>query len=144
MIEKLKKKDIEKAAKIYNKCSLMQNPPKKSSLEETIKKLSADRCLVYKENNKILGLIRYKKDKKIEIKFICSLRKRQGIGKKLIYKLVKMFKNKTINTTVSSRDKRALAFYNSLGFKKYGQYKSKTRKNFILYKIKANSKDILK
>lgn len=147
MIESLEKKDITQTAKVYNKCLSMEIPRGKSTLEETKKKLRKIGCLVYKEKGKIQGLITFKKIKNsINLEFICSLKLRKGIGKSLMKELARIaLNNKSglIYSTVSTKDKRVMKFYNYCGFKKYGQYESKIRKKFILNKIKASPKKII-
>jgi len=124
-IEQLKKSDLTKAAKVYNKCLFMQNPPGKANLDETKKILSKIKCLVYKENRKIIGLITYKENKnKIALDFICSLKKRKGIASALLKKVIE--EGKPIFSSVSTNDKRVLNFYKKFGFRKYESFKSKS------------------
>jgi hypothetical protein len=145
MIEKLNKRDLEEAAKIYIKGLSMEKPKGYATLKETISDLKKLNCFIHKTENKIDGLITFNiENKEIIICFICAIKIRKGIGKKLMKRLaVYSLKNKieTIKCIVSSRDKRALGFYQSLGFKKYDKYFK--RKNFLLYKIQINPKNIL-
>lgn len=140
MIKKLKIKDMKETARIYNKGLQMEIPKGYATLEETIKELKKINCFVHKSKNKIDGLITFKKRKDgIVIDFICSLKLRKGIGKELINKLIVYSINNKINniySNVSNKDKRVLKFYDSLGFKKYGEYYE--NKNLLLYKIKLN------
>ena len=143
MIEKLKRKDIQKAAKVYNKGLQMEIPPGFSTLDETLKKLETRHVFVYKDDGKINGLISFtlKSNDKIKIDFICAMKPRKGIGKKLMNKLVDFsIKNKIelIFTSASSIDKRALNFYESCGFEKFGKYRS--YQNLVLYRIKTTPK----
>ncbi len=144
MIEKLKNKDLKKAAKVYNKGLKMEIPPGSSTIQETIDHLKKELTFVYKENNKIEGLVTFNlKNKEIRMRFICAMKLRKGIGKKLMKKLVDFStknKVKMIYSNVSLKDKRVLEFYNFLGFKKYQSYYS--NRNFKLYRIKAKPKEI--
>lgn len=145
-IEKLKKKDIEEASKIYNRGLRMEIPKGKNSLEYAKKILSNVYCFVYKENNKVKGLVAFEinKKNKIIMKFICSMKLRKGLGKKLMKKMAKFAKYKKIKviySNVSSKNKRVIAFYEYLGFKRYGN--KKASRDFILYLVKAKPTDIL-
>jgi GNAT superfamily N-acetyltransferase len=136
MIEKLKHKDVVECAKLYNKCLKMQKPPGKAILKETLIELNKLDCFVFKENSKILGLITFaEKSNAINIDFICSLHKRKGIATKLLNKI--KIGNKKIIATVSDEDKRAKAFYDKNGFKKYSKFKDKF--GLLLYKIKYDN-----
>ncbi|HKZ34163.1 MAG TPA: GNAT family N-acetyltransferase [Candidatus Nanoarchaeia archaeon] len=139
MIEKLKSKDLEEAAEVYIKGLSMEKPEGYATLKETVNKLRKINCLVHKSKNEIDGLVTFKEDKNsITIDFICSLRLRKGIGKKLMKELISYSKRNKINiicSTVSSKDKRVIKFYDSLGFKKYGKYH---KNKLLLYKIKLN------
>lgn len=140
MIEKLKQKDVKEAAKVYNKGLQMEIPKGYATLDETIKHLKEVRTFVYKENQKIKGLISFKQKEKnkIKIDFIYALILRKGIGKKLMKKLADFsIKNKIelVYSNVSSKDKRVMNFYENCGFKIYGKYFS--GKNFMLYRLKA-------
>ncbi|MFH1917623.1 MAG: GNAT family N-acetyltransferase [Nanoarchaeota archaeon] len=143
MIEKLKQKDVREAAIVYNKGLQMEIPKGYSTLDETIKHLKEVRTFVYKENQKIKGLISFKEKSKdkIRIDFICALVLRKGIGKKLMKKLADFsIKENTdfIYSNVSSKDKKVMNFYENCGFKIYGRYFS--GKTFMLYRIKAKPK----
>ena len=144
MIEKLNKKDIRKAALVYKNGISLEIPKGNMQLKECIERLKNIECFVYK-NKKIEGLVSFELIKPvIRLDFICSLKLRKGIGKKLIKKLADYAlrkKIKLIYSNVSSKDKRALSFYKYLGFKKYGKYYA--NKNFLLYKIKASPSKIL-
>ena len=147
MIEKLKKEDINEAAKVYQKGLQMEIPKGYSSFEETIKKLKERKVFIYKENNKIKGLISFspKPQGKIRIDFICVINLRKGIGKKLMKKLADFAIKNNINliyTNMSFKDKRAMNFYKSCGFRKFGKYKS--YQNLTLYRIKAKPELIKK
>lgn len=140
MIEKLKKKDIVEAAKVYNKGLRMEIPKGHNTLNYTKKYLKEIYCFVYKENNKILGLVsfKFKTKDKIQMDFICAIKLRKGIGKKLIIKLKEFAVNnkvKMIYSNVSSKDKRVLEFYKNCGFKTYSKYYA--NKSFMLYRIKS-------
>ncbi|MFH1365192.1 MAG: GNAT family N-acetyltransferase [archaeon] len=141
MIEKLKKKNIKKAAKIYYAGIKMEIPPGRSSLEEIIKKLNKVETFVYKKKNQINGLVSFVIGKnKVKIDFICAMKLRKGVGKKLIKHLAIFSlrkKIKYIYSNVSSKDKRVIEFYDFCGFKRYGEKKIKLKKKFILYRIKA-------
>lgn len=145
MIQKLKKEDIEEAARVYNKGLSMQIPEGYARLDETVKLLKRIECIVHKTNNRIDGLVSFEKKKdKIYMKFICALKFKEGIGKKLIKKLADHASKsqvKLIYSVVSTKDKRAMKFYEHCGFKKYGQYYQ--RKNFLLNRIKAKPKKII-
>lgn len=141
MIEKLKRKDIEETAKVYIKGLSMEKPKGYSTLKETINNLKKLNCFVHKSKKKIDGLITFKKRKdNITIDFICSLKLRKGIGRKLMNKLIRYSIDNKVNiiySNVSNKDKRVLKFYDSLGFKKYGKFH---RNKLLLYKIKLNLK----
>ena len=141
MIEKLKKKNIEKAAKVYIKGLSMEKPKGYATLKETINDLGKLNCFVHKSKGKINGLITFKKIKnKAILNFICSLKLRRGIGKRLMKRVIKYSIKNNINyiySRVSSKDKRVLKFYDSLGFKKYGE---QNKNNLLLYKIKLKLK----
>lgn len=146
MIEKLKKKDLKEAAKVYNKGLQMEIPKGYRNLNKLIKILDKEvRCFVHKTNNKMDGLVSfcYKTKNKIQIGFICALKPRKRIGSKLIKKLADLsLKNNVqfIYSNVSSKDKRVMNFYEFCGFKKYGKYYA--RKDFMLYRIKAKPERI--
>lgn len=149
MIENLTEKDISEAARVYNRGILMQVPKGYSTLNETIQVLKNKKCFIYKINNKIVGLVVFdyiiSLKRKIKIDFICVLKLRKGIGRKLIKRLVDFsLKNKVqfIYSNVSSKDKRVMQFYEYCGFKKYGKYYAS--KNFLLYRIRARPIDIKK
>jgi len=140
MIERLKKKDIKEAAKVYYKGLQMETPKGRTTFDKVVKHIKEVCLFVYKEKGKIKGLVSFTFEEKDKIKmdFICALELRKGIGKKLMKKLVEFaikHKVRFIYSNVSSQDKRVIKFYESLGFKKYGRYFA--NKNFILYKIKA-------
>ena len=146
MIEKLKKKDIQEAEKVYNKGLLMEIPPGHPSKEAVLKELKENYIFIHKENNKIKGLISFRilSNNKIRIDFICSIILRKGIGKKLMKKLADFSirkKIKLIITAESSKDKRARNFYKNCGFKKYGECNSN---NLKLYRIKTKPEIIKK
>lgn len=118
----------------------METPKGRATFDKVIKHLEEVSLFVYKEKRKIKGLISFtfKEKGKIKIDFICTLRLRKGIGKKLMKKLAEFaikHNVKFIYSNVSSQDKRVIKFYESLGFKKYGKYFA--NKNFMLYRIKA-------
>lgn len=140
MIEKLKGKDIEETAKVYIKGLSMEKPKGYATLKETINNLKKLKCFIHKSKNKIDGLVTFKKrGDKIIIDFICAIKLRKGIGKELMNKLIKYsIKNKinVLYSTVSSKDKRVLKFYDFFGFKKYGEY---YKNKLLLYKIKWNT-----
>ena len=144
MIKKLNKKDIKKAALVYQKGLSLEIPKGNMQLKECIERLKNIECFIYK-NKKIEGLISFELIKSvIRLDFICSLKLRKGIGKKLMKKLADYAlrkKIKFIYSNVSSKDKIALKFYKYCGFKKYGKYFA--NKNFLLYKIKASPSEIL-
>ena len=146
MIEKLKKKDIKETAKVYRKGLEMQIPKSDYPLEEIIKNLEKFQVYVYKDKQKIKGLLSFKvQDNKIKIDFICSLKLRKGIGKKLIQRLAEFSvknKIKTIYSNVSSKDKRVINFYKNCGFEIYG--KPHINNKLKLYKIKSTPEKILK
>ncbi|MBM3206737.1 MAG: GNAT family N-acetyltransferase [Candidatus Staskawiczbacteria bacterium] len=140
MIEKLKEEDVREAAIVYNRGLQMEIPKGYSTLDETIKHFKEVRTFVYKENQKIKGLISFKEKSKgkIKIDFICALILRKGIGKKLMMKLADFTIKENIDfvySNVSSKDKRVMNFYENCGFKIYGRYFS--GKTFMLYRIKA-------
>jgi GNAT superfamily N-acetyltransferase len=141
MIEKLKNKDIEEAAKAYLKGLSMEKPKGYSTLKETINDLRKLDCFVHKSRGKIDGLITFKKrGKSIILDFICSMKLRKGIGKQLMNKLIlysKRNKIRIIYSNVSGRDKRVIKFYDKIGFIKYGKCR---KNNLLLYKIKLNLK----
>lgn len=147
MIEKLKRKDVEEAARVYNKGLQMEIPSGYSTLNESINHLKKLNTFVYKERNKIRGLISFtsKNKDKIKIDFICAIKPRKGIGKKLINELADFsLKNNIqwIYTAMSSKDKRAMSFYKNCGFKKNGKYSS--YQNLTLYRIRAKPEWIKK
>ncbi len=140
MIERLKKKDIKEAAKVYYKGLQMETPKGRATFDKIIKHLQEVSLFVYKEKGKIKGLVSFtfKEKDKIKMDFICTFELRKGIGKKLMKKLAEFairHKVEFIYSNVSSQDKRVIKFYESLGFKKYGRYF--VNKNFMLYRIKA-------
>ena len=144
-IGKLKKKDIDEAVKVYLKGLSMEIPKGYSTKEDAKRKLNGINSFVYKEGGKILGLITFTLEykKKIKINFICAIKPRKRIGKKLMKKLAKFaIKNKIkmIQSTMSSKDKRATNFYEKCGFRKYGKDISN---NFVLYRIKVKPEEIL-
>ena len=146
MIEKLKKKDIRKAAIVYNKGLRMEIPRGKSTLKRTTTILSKEEeCLVYKEGDKIIGLVTFeKKGKNIKIRFICTLKLRKGIGKKLMICLARIAIKREIKylfSNVSTKDKRVIKFYDYCGFKKYDSYEAE--RGFILNKIKVSLREVL-
>ena len=147
MIEKLKLKDAKEAAKIYNKGLQIEIPKGDAALNETVKHLKEVHTFVYKQNQTIKGLISFipQDENKIKIDFICVVISRKGIGKKLIKKLADFSIKrgiKFIYSNVSSKDQRAMSFYENLGFRKYGKHF--VRKNFMLYRIRAKPEWIKK
>ena len=74
-------------------------------------------------NNSILGVcVFYKLFDEAEIQYICvhPSYQRRGLGKKLIFKILKECKNKNIRRIfleVSLKNKQALRFYDYFGFK---------------------------
>ena len=120
----------------------MENPKGYATLKETANNLKKLGCFIHKSNNKIDGLITFRKrGNNIILDFICSLKLRKGIGSKLINKLTAYSLSKKINSiysNVSGKDKRVIKFYHSLGFKKYGEKRSK--RGLLLYKIKLSLK----
>lgn len=144
MIEKLNINDIKEASEVYNKGLQMEVPKGYSTLKNTIKKLKKLQTFVYKENKKIKGLISFKIDKNnIYLSFICALPLRKGIGKKLMKKVAEFaIENNTKNifSSVSYQDKKAMKFYEKLGFEKYDK---KTDKDFTLFLIKVKPEKIL-
>lgn len=146
MIEQLKKKDIEEAAKVYSLGLQMQIPKSYLPLEEIIKNLRKLKLFVYRNKTKIKGLLSFtpKGKNSLEIDFICSLELRKGIGKKLIKRLAEFSvkrKIRTIYSNVSSKDKRVINFYESCGFEVYG--KPRISNKLKLYKLKTIPQKIL-
>lgn len=143
-IEKLKLKDLKEAAKVYYKGLQMEIPKGRQSLDNVINLLGKIHTFVYKENGKIRGLVTFElRGNKIRMNFICAMVLRRGIGEKLMKKLVDFaMKNKVrfIYSSVSSKDKRVMIFYDKLGFKRYSSYSAS--RNFIIYRIKARPEDI--
>ena len=144
MIEKLNKKDIGEAAKFYNQGLLTQIPKWKSTLKNNLKKLNETNVFVYKEKNKIKGIVVFEifENKKLKLDFIYASEMRKGIGRKVIEKVVKLtLKNKVkeIFSEVSHKDKRVMKFYENCGFKKYGEHKVDKRFTLILVKTKPES-----
>ena len=148
MIEKLKNKDIKESAQVFVKGLSMQKPKplSKPNVNERMDILKSEgTCFIYKYKRKIIGLAYFNvKKANIKIRFICSLKKRKGIGSSLI-KEVTLFavKNKIslIYSTVSSEDERVIRFYDFCGFKRYNIYKASG--NFTLYRIKAKPETII-
>lgn len=71
------------------------------------------------------------------MKFIGVLTPGRGIGKKLMDHLIEFAKTNNIQkiiSTVSTKDKRAMGFYNSFNFKKFDE--DNINSNFIINKIK--------
>lgn len=140
-LEKLKKKDIKEAAKVYQKGLSMEIPKGYCNLDKLIKVLDKEVLgYVYKIKNKIKGLVSFYfngKDR-IVIDFICALIQRKGIGTKLMKKLANLALKKKVRyiySTVLTKDKKVMAFYKNCGFKKYKQYYAK--KDFLLYGVKV-------
>lgn len=57
MIEELKAGDIENAAKVYVEAVEMQIPPGGISYEKAIERVRDHKVFVWKDSNKIIGLI---------------------------------------------------------------------------------------
>lgn len=146
MIEKLKKREVIEAAKVYSKGLSMEIPKGRCRLHKLITILDKEvECFVHKTNNKIDGLISFEFNgkSKIKVDFICALKLRKGIGKRLMKKLANycLRRNiKSIYSNVSTKDKKVMSFYKYCGFKKYGQYYA--GKDFLLNRVKATPTDI--
>lgn len=140
MIGKVKEQDIITTARIYQRGLLMQNPPSKSNLEETLKNIRENKCFIYKEEKNIVGLILFKKTKdSITLKFIHATKLRKGIASNLLKKVIAIAKKEkveTIYSSVSSIDKRVLKFYKKFGFTTYAKFYSKNKTP--IYKIKLS------
>lgn len=146
MIEKLKKKDIIECARVYMAGQMMQVPKYKSTLKRTVRHLEGVQTFVYKENVKIKGLVSFTifGNGNLKMHFICALVLRVGVGKKLMKRLASLAVKddlKYIISEVSSKDKRVMSFYESCGFKKYGEHKP--TRNFMLILVRAKPERIL-
>lgn len=147
-IEKLKKKNIKEAAKVYQKGLSMEIPKGYCKLDKLIKVLDKEvLCYIYKIDNKIKGLISFyfKGKYNIVVDFICAIYQGRGIGTKLMKKLADYALKKKVRyicSNVSTKDKKVMTFYKNCGFKKYKQYY--VRKGFLLYNVKTKPKDMIK
>jgi len=153
MIERLKKKDIPEAISLYQKLAKEQIPSMDMDHECVSEKLFVNVCYVYKnEKGEIAGLVAFNCDPNYhlaELEFIGSSEKKKGIATNLIRKVAENI-NKSevyeIYAEVSSKDKRAMKFYKSLGFKKHDKESDDTESNdeFELYTVKATPAEIIK
>jgi L-amino acid N-acyltransferase YncA len=123
-ITRLTSNDIESASDVYIQGLKMETPPGTANKEDIIRYLNETHCYIAKENNHIYGLVSFLViDNNIVIDFICSIKQRCGIAKKLMQKVANYAKNHNyieIQSTVSSINPSALKFYEKLGFKTYG------------------------
>jgi RimJ/RimL family protein N-acetyltransferase len=145
MIEELRKKDIDEAVKVWKKGLTMEIPEGTETNREIRSRLKEFRTFVYKEKDKIIGLLSFtfEEDGSIDIVFICTMVLRKKIGTKLISKLAKFaLKNKihAIYSNVSPEDERAMSFYKRCGFRRFG--KPYIDAGVLLYKIRAKPMEI--
>ena len=142
MIEKLRKRDLEKAIIVSPKGLSLETPPGNMNNKIISRELKKTICYVHKTKGNLDGLTNFKinKNGNITLMFICAIRPRQGIGTELMHEVAKFAlkkKIKWIYSGVSSKDKRATKFYYSLKFKPY----SKTGQ--FGYYIKAKPTDVV-
>ncbi len=142
-LEKLKPSDMEEAVTLFQNGLAMEIPQGKMEKNVIAEELSKTTCLVHRSNKGIDGLanFRHNRSNSITILFICTSKPGNGIGTTLMHKIASMAiaqKAPWIYSGVSSRDKRAMRFYHSLGFRPY----RKTRR--FGYYIKTRPKQILK
>ena len=153
-IEKLQKKDIDEAAKVWDEGARMEKPPGEYRIRTIKKFLSKIPCFVHKSNGKIDGLIQFFKERygflwrkqAVRMHFICALQPRKGIGKQLIKTLINYAESENINTIfsgVSTIDSRAMAFYmTSLQFEKIGE--NHTKGGSIIFEIAQTTSGLKK
>ena len=121
-IERLRKSDMKVAIKLFQKGLSLEVPPGKIEASAIKKELESTICYVHKTGNELDGLVNFKlnNSQNIRLMFICTTKLRKGIGSKLVSKVVAFgVKNRArwIYSYVSLKDKRAVNFYHSLGFR---------------------------
>lgn len=149
MIERLRKRDLNEAARVFFEGMLLEKPPGRGTLSSIETHLRECIVFVDKEKGRIVGLISGREIAKgLRITFICALRQRCGIGSALMRRIAQYCVRKRIRfvySNVSLQDERALRFYEKCGFKVYGRYSVDyiSSKDLTLLRIKAEPRIIL-
>ncbi len=148
IIEELSQNDLLEAAHIYFTTVNMQNPPGNISADEAVQQLLLNfafkkyKVLVSKSYNKIDGISIFQQSRdKLDLFFIGAYPMSAGRGTLLLNELKSyaIKQNvKSINTVVSSIDKKAVNFYSSFGFKKIGQMGKQEMSNLPQIKMILN------
>jgi ribosomal protein S18 acetylase RimI-like enzyme len=143
-IEDVRPEDLDAAAAVYLAGLQMQTPPGGigGTVEYIKTKMNGYRILVYKEGDRILGLVSYSinADHQAEIDFICALEPGRGIGTSLLREMAKLIAAQDVSevlSSMSSLDERAMNFYKRSGFTIYAE--KRERDNFLIYLIKADA-----
>jgi L-amino acid N-acyltransferase YncA len=143
MIEKLKESDLNEIVKIYIQGVQEQIPPGDIPIEKAQERFQKFQTFVYKEEDKILGLVLFDTlEKEVELLFIYAVEPRKGIGRKLMDELINYAvenKRESIISTVSTIDDRVMKFYESCGFEKYGEYAFED--GFVVNEIRLMTND---
>src|SRR5271154_6587353 len=89
MIERLQKEDLREAARVYKRGLELEIPIGNAKLEKVLKDLRGFTTFVYKQENRIKGLVTFtfKTEFTIDMIFICSMVFRKRIGTKLMKRL---------------------------------------------------------
>lgn len=153
-ISELKSDEIEEAARVFLRGLKMENPPGISGREEEILKfLKKDlierikkpesTSLVFKREG-IEGLILSHRESGIVIDFVVSLNPGEGVGTRLIQKLIEHLPpSALIKTEISELDERVKYFYlKKLEFEVLGR--KRLKKGFYLLKIQKRVGDLKK
>ena len=157
-VHELTEEYLEKAASIYAKGLLIEEPPGSTEPLDVLTELMKENLQRYLERKEkrriwiatiaedIRGLLDfYLEESNIRIRFICAIPPRQGVGTQLMRHLARFAQTKrvsTIRSTVSSLDQRAIGFYfDHLGFGKVGQRLEKP--GFHLFVVAIDPDDLL-
>ena len=129
-VEPLSGTDLEAAARLYSTTVQMQDPPGFLTNSDARQQLQANfvrkRYYVFvSKEPAVNGIVIFNKfEGKFKIFFIGAYPASQGTGKKMLRTMGEFAKDQDVDiviTDVSSRDKRALQFYQSCGFQMINQ-----------------------
>ena len=149
-VETLSGRDLEAAARIYNTTVQMQDPPGYLTLSDAKQQLQTNfvrkRYYVFvNKNPEVNGIVIFNKfEGKFKIFFIGSHPTGKGTGKKLLKAIGDFAKEQHVDiviTDVSSRDKRALTFYQTSGFQLINQIE---KEGYFEMRFKVDVKKLVK
>lgn len=158
VVHELTEEYLEKAASIYAKGLLIEEPPGSTEPLDVLTELMKENLQRYLERKEtrhiwmatieenIRGLLDFcLEEPNIRIQFICAIPPGQGVGTQLMRHLARFAQTKrvsTIRSTVSSLDQRAIIFYfDHLGFEKVGQRLKEP--GFYLFVAAIDPEDLL-